>query len=232
MHTITAKIPIFITFRGNTEENFLQSKTLLKFAYIFIEEQNLFSQTFVISDNQELLDYAKELGFLKFIYYPCKNDYDITYLEYLATFKFGNDNNYWPDWIIILNATQLFRSSNIIRDCIRNIDDKYDVIASYTEISDRQHFFIDESRNSTNNHTPYRLITSERHRVKMIDAAIYAIKTTFARSCMDVEDPSQKFWNGNFKFFKNNSLYSDIYTSDDIQKYHRVNDILNRVSKL
>ena len=219
-----SNIPIFITVRGNTQENIVKHKEALKFAYIFIEEQDLFNQTYIISDNKELLNFAKELGFTNTIHYPCGSKKDYKYLEYLATYRYGVENNYHPDWIIMLNINQLFRSKNLIAECIRQIDNKFDVIASYTEISNRSHFFVDESLNQ--NDKDVHLLSSEYQRVKMVDATIYAIKSDFAFSCMEFDDPSAHFWSGKIKYFKNESVYTDIYTVDDIYKYCRVCEIL------
>ena len=221
-----SNIPIFITVRGNTEENIIKHKESLKFAYIFIQEQDLFSQTYIISDNKELLEFAKELGFTNIIHYPCGSQKDYKYLEYFATYRYGVEHNYHPDWIIILNVNQLFRSKDLIAETIRNIDDKYDVIASYTEISNRSHFFVDEALNQNNKDV--HLLSSEYQRVKMVDAAIYAIKSDFAFSCMEYDDPSAHFWTGKIKYFPNNSVYTDIYTVKDIYKYCRVCEILNK----
>lgn len=227
--TMTSNIPIFITVRGNSDENIKKHQEALKFAYIFIKEQDLFSQTYIISDNKnDILDFAENLGFTNLIYYPCGSQKDLKYLEYLATYRYGVENNYHPDWIIILNINQLFRSKNLIAECIRNIDDKYDVIASYTEISNRSHFFVDESLKKYEEKSNERLLSSEYQRVKMVDASIYAIKSDFAYGCMEYDDPSSHFWSGKIKYFKNNSIYTDIYTVDDIYKYCRVCEILNK----
>ena len=221
-----SNIPIFITVRGNTPENVTKYKEALKFAYIFIQEQDLFSQTYIISDNKELLEYSEEMGFTNTIHYPCGSNKDLKYLEYLATYRYGVEHNYHPDWIIILNINQLFRSRNLVAECIRNIEDKYDVVASYTEISNRSNFFVDEALNQ--NHQSSHLLSSEYQRVKMADAAIYAIKSDFAFSCMEYNDPSAHFWAGKIKYFPNNSVYTDIYTVDDIYKYCRVYEILDK----
>ena len=223
---IISNIPIFITVRGNDEDSIIKHKEALKFAYIFIKEQDLFSQTYIISDNKkDILDFAKELGFTNLIHYPCGSKKDLKYLEYLATYRYGVENNYHPDWIILLNINQLFRSKNLIAECIRNIDNKYDVIASYTEISNRSHFFVDESLNKEKDS---HLLSSEYQRVKMVDACIYAVKTDFAFGCMEYDDPSIHFWNGKIKYFENTGIYTDIYTVEDIYKYCRVCKILNQ----
>lgn len=226
--TMISNIPIFITARGYDEENIKKHQEALKFAYIFIEEQGLFSQTYIISDNKkDILDFAKNLGFTNLIYYPCGSKKDYKYLEYLATYRYGVEHDYHPDWFIILNINQLFRSKDLIAETIRNIDDKYDVIASYTEISNRSHFFVDESLSQITEETSH-LLSSEYQRVKMVDACIYAIKSDFAYSCMEYDDPSKHFWGGKIKYFKNNGVYTDIYKTEDIYKYCRVCEILNK----
>ena len=53
---IISKIPIFITVRGNTKEVFETNKESLKFSYLFIKNMNLFSQTYIISDNKKMLE--------------------------------------------------------------------------------------------------------------------------------------------------------------------------------
>lgn len=232
---LISKIPIFITARGNTEEVFNTNKEALKFSYLFIKDLNLFSQTYIISDNKKMLDWASELGFKHIIYYPCGNEKDLLYLEYLATYRYGVENEYYPDWIILLNINQIFKQVSLLRDCINNIDDKYDIIASYTNISNKSKFFVNDETNDgliIENYNKDHLLSSNYHRVKMVDAAIYAIKTTYAFECMKYDDPSKHFWQGKIKFFKNNSLYTDIFCLDDIYKYYETADTIEKVKNI
>ena len=227
------KIPIFITARGNNKEVFKTNKEALKFSYLFIKDLNLFSQTYIISDNKEMLEWASQLGFINTIHYLCGNEKDLLYLEYLATYRYGVENNYYPDWIILLNITQIFKNVSLLRDCINNIDDKYDVIASYTNISNKSNFFVEESiLLNKNDNKLNHLLSSKYNRVKMVDAAIYAIKASFAFECMKYDDPSQHFWQGKIKFFKNNSLYTDIFCLDDIYKYYETADTIEKVKNI
>lgn len=223
-------IPIFITARGNDKNTFAKNKEALKFSYLFIRDQNLFDQTYIISDNKDMLNYALKIGFKHIIHYPCGSKKDLKYLEYFATYRFAVDNDYRPDWIILLNINQLFKDNSLLINCINNIDDKYNVVASYTEISNRSHFFINDDMeiNKTNEH----LLSSEYHRVWMIDAAIYAVKTTFAFECMEYDDPSEHFWSTKIKYFKNKSLFTDIYEIADINKYYTVGDVINEVKTI
>ena len=212
--SMVSRIPIFITARGNDKDTFKKNKEALKFSYLFIKEQNLFDQTYIISDNKEMLDYAIELGFKYTIHYPCGSQKDIKYLEYLATYRYAVEMDYKPDWIIILNINQLFK-----------------VVASYTEISNRSHFFVDESLLEIDKEKSH-LLSSEYQRVKMVDAAIYAVKTTFAFECMEYNDPSEHFWNTNIKYFKNKSLFTDIYELEDINKYYYVGNVINKIKEI
>ena len=230
---IISKIPIFITVRANDETVMKINKESLKFSYLFIKDLDLFNQTYIISDNKEMLDYATALGFNEKnnIYYPCGNAKELDYLEYRATYRYGVENNYHPDWIIILNVNQIFKKVSLLRDCISNIDDKYDVIASYTGISNKSHLFVDESlmnKETDKNH----LLSSVHHRVKMVDSAIYAVKSSFAFECMKYDDPAEHFWNGNIKYFQNNSLYTDIFNIDDIYKYYDAADTIEKIKKV
>ena len=230
---IFTKIPIFITVRGHNAEEIIKNKECLKFSYVFIKEQNLFNQTFIISDNINIINYAKDLGFKHTIHYACRSERDIKYLEYLATYTYSIENNYHPDWIILLNVNQLFKNSSLLYDCIRNIDSKYDVIASYTEISNKNKFYINKENNKIiNGQNKSSLLSNDIIREKMIDAAIYAVRTEFAFSCMEYEDPSIKFWSGKFKFFKNKTLYTDIYSIKDIQKFYNIRKVLDAVNEI
>ena len=76
---IISKIPIFITARGNNDEVIQINKESLKFSYLFIKNLNLFNQTYIISDNNDILDYAAALGFKKEnnIYYQCVSEKEL-----------------------------------------------------------------------------------------------------------------------------------------------------------
>lgn len=225
-------IPIFITARGHNDTEFKKNKEALKFSYLFIKNFGVFDQTYIISDNEEMLKYAIDMGFKKTIYYPCKSDKEVKYLEYLATHKYAIDNNYYPDWIILLNINQLFKNNSLLIDCINHIDDKYNIVASYTEITNRVKFFINDEMEINNKYNREHLLSSESAKIKVVDNSIYAVKTTFAFECMNYEDPSEHFWSTQIKYFKNNSLNSDIYTIDDIKKYYKIGNIINEVKKL
>ena len=54
----------------------------------------------------------------------------------------------------------------------------------------------------------------------MCDSVIYAIKTKFAFECMEYDDPSEYFWNGNIKYFRNNSKMRNL--NNEKHKNHTV----------
>lgn len=231
MTQMLSKIPIFITVRANNDEITKINKEALKFSYLFIKDLNIFEQTYIISDNKNMLDYAQKLGFTNLIHYPCGNERELDYLEYRATYRYGVEHNYHPDWIILLNINQIFKHVSLLRDCISNIDDKYDVIASYTGISNKSHLFVDEALNNKEQDKSH-LLSSVHHRVKMVDSAIYAVKSSFAFECMKYDDPAEHFWNGKIKYFKNNSLYTDIFNIDDIYKYYDAADTIEKIKEV
>lgn len=224
---VVPQIPIFITARGNNTEAIKRNKEALKYNYVLINEMNIFKQTYIISDNHEMLEYAKKLGFLNLIYQECKTEYDITYLDYIGIYNFYKKTGYKPDWFILMAIGQLFKDKTLLYNCIRNIDNKYDVVASYTEISDRSSFFIENDSIISTGH----MVTHERSRKKMIDAAIYAIKSDFAIHCMEneINDPSIVFWRGKIKYFENSTVYTDVLTYNDIKKYEHTGYIINEV---
>lgn len=229
---VVPKIPIFITARGNNSQALDRNTEALKYASVLIDDMGLFNQTYIISDNDDLLKHAKNLGFINIIYQPCDNEDDVAYLDYIGIYNFYRKTGWKPDWFILLALNQIFKDNTLIYNCIRNIDNSYDIVASYTEISDRSSFFIyDDKIVSTG-----RLITHERKRQKMIDAAIYAIKSDFAVKIMEARneghDPSSLFWQGKIKFFENTSIYTDIVNLSDIRKYEKTEDILNKVKQI
>lgn len=222
-------IPVFIAARGNSELKIKKNKEALKYSFVFIRSMGLINQTYIISDNAEMLTHAKNLGFKNTIYQECKDEKDIRYIEYNAIYKFHLKYNANPDWFILLSIDELFISKESFLDCIRNIDDKYDVITSYSETTDRSIFYLDDDLTLQHN---IRRITNEKTRRNMVDSRIYAIKTKFAIKCMQDGDPAEVFWHGKFKFFPNKDLYTDINSVEDISKFSYLGNILDQVQQL
>jgi len=222
-------IPVFIAARGNSELKFKKNKEALKYSFVFIRSMGLINQTYIISDNAEMLEYAKNLGFKNTIHQECKDENDLRYIEYNAIYEFHLKYNVNPDWFILLSIDELFINKESFLDCIRNIDDKYDVITSYCETTDRSIFYLDDDL--TLKHHIHR-ITNEKIRRNMADSRIYAIKTKFAIKCMQDGDPAEVFWHGKIKFFPNKDLYTDINSVEDISKYSYLGDILDQVQQL
>lgn len=224
-----SRIPIFIVARGNNELKYQKNHEALKYSYVFISNMSLLEQTYIISDNKQMLEYAKRLGFKHTFYQECKNINDLRYLEYNAICNFHITNNYEPDWFIILSIDGLFVNSKLISECIKHIDYNYDVITSYTEISDRSKFLLDDNFKLESG---VKRITNDKQRRKMADSTIYAIKSSFAKECMQSEDPAIHFWEGKFIFFKNPSLLTDIYEYEDITKFSYIGDIIEKVKQI
>ena len=56
-------IPVFIAARGNSELKIKKNKKALKYSFVFIRSMGLINQTYIISDNTEMLEYAKKNRF-------------------------------------------------------------------------------------------------------------------------------------------------------------------------
>ena len=83
-----SRIPVFIAARGNSELKIKKNKKALKYSFVFIRSMGLINQTYIISDNTEMLEYAKKIGFKNTIYQECKNEKDVRYIEYNAIHEY------------------------------------------------------------------------------------------------------------------------------------------------
>lgn len=223
------QIPIFIVVRGNNDDIIKINKESLKYVYVYIKDMNMFNQTWIISDNENIIEYSLKLGFKNAYYQKCNNENDITYLEYISLYNFYKEKQFKPDWFILLSLNQPFRDYRLLSDCIKNIDNKYDVIASYTEQVDKDEYCIENNKIILQS----RHITYEKKYKKIVDASIYAIKADFAIKCMTSdEDPAVIFWSGKIKYFKNYSLLTNIYNINDINNLAKIREILDKVNDL
>ena len=56
--------------------------------------------------------------------------------------------------------------------------------------------------------------------MKMLDGAIYGIKTEFAKKILNEDDINAAFWAGNFKAIENKVyFFVDVDTMDDMKKF-------------
>lgn len=60
--------------------------------------------------------------------------------------------------------------------------------------------------------------------MKMLDGAIYGIKTEFAKKILNEDGINAAFWAGNFKAIENKvDFFIDVDTVDDMKKFQLLN---------
>lgn len=210
-------IPVFIVVKANNEENFNNNKELLLYAYDYIYKQQILRQTIVISDSQEMLDYASNIGF-KFTYLErCKKCHTCN-IEYNGIYHYLLDHpEIKYDWFILYNIYQPFKGKNMILDSIIAINDNYDFITTYTYVYDRSAYYITDKNKFVNEDNTSRVDLIPQ-KVKMIDNSILCIKTKYFLNAIENGYIAKDLWKGKFKTIYNKALYVPIGDNDDIHQ--------------
>ena len=225
-------IPILVTVRANTENEYTKNIALLPYAYDYLNEQQALKYTVVISDSQKMLEYASDLGF-HCTYYTSNIDEELyNSFEIEATYRYFNDNNIECEWFIILPVNQPFKGQNLIINAIYKINDNYDFITSYSIIKDRYAYFINDDNTFVYEN---KIINDKRTHttdVKMLDDAIYCVKYEFLEQCINSNDSHNEFWNGSFLTIQNNAMYLPIYGIEQIEQLFIAENIFLRVKKI
>ena len=215
------QVPIFITIKGNSQRCPGKNKKLLPFAYNYLKRQFLISNTIVISEAQALLDYAISLGFTN----TYKEPFNPKGSENESIYNCINALHIRTNWVILFPVCQPLKSDNLIIDCISHISPRYDFITSYNIVADRSIFLLDDNNKF--------VVDSEERKgslckqTKMIDGAIYCIKYSFLEKCVKSENANKEFWAGNFDVVKNDTLFFDIDTREDMQQFENTGIVFN-----
>ena len=186
-------IPILIPVKGISRRCPGKNRKLLPYTADYLLRQNLIKNAVVISDDQELGDFASRLGF--------KTNVEIR--------KEGQD--------------ELSSCRNLIRKCCSlyaQVKNEIDFVTSFVEISDRKRFYLEftESVPAFRNKDMKRK-GALCETIPMIDGAIYLIKSAFICEVAMSTDPNKAFWTGRFRCIKNNVPFMDIDTPDDMAKF-------------
>lgn len=209
-------IPILIPVKGGSRRCPGKNRELLPFTADYLLRQNLIKDAVVISDDQELGDFASTLGF-KINVEIRKEEQD----ELNSCFNFIKNSDY--EEFILLPVTQPFRETDLIRKCYSlytEVKDELDFVTSFVEISDRERFYLEFAGSVPafrNKDMKKKGALCET--IPMIDGAIYLIKSTFICEVAMSADPNSSFWKGRFRCIKNNVPFIDIDTSDDMAKF-------------
>ena len=122
---------------------------------------------------------------------------------------------------IYLPVTQPFSSEELLNN-ISSLDLlDYDFSTTYSIIPDRKIFLL-------NNDNSFKYNSYERKgslcdKLKMIDGAIYRIKTEFLEKIISSDNINHCFWNeSKILFLENNNLFLDIDTPRDLFLFQEI----------
>lgn len=235
----TVRIPIFITIRTDDEETKARNIELLPYAFDYLRYHQVIDNCIVICRDDDVLEYAKDLGFVNTYKEVCKNckhcNLSVNGILHYIQEKHTSDF----DWFILFNLNQPFKSKNILTSCIRQIDYNQDFLISSSlvrnirglMISDNCEFLekidLDELRIYDNCET-----------VRIVDSSIICIKTDYFLKCMnheeckDLNDFYSSLWKGRYKLISNRSCFINVITEKQVENFRLAADIIKRVEHL
>ncbi len=232
-------IPIFIVLKGCNEEEKYKSKMLLPYAFFYMNEQQFVHRCIIISSEEDLLEYAKSVGFVNTVLEPCKHVGQCT-LEINAVLhwlKANKDKKY--DWFILFKIDQPFKDPNLLYNCIREINANYDIIVSCSRMRDRSKLFISEDDKFITNVDNSQRMIDYCPTVKFVDSSIMAVKTSFFMNCCDGTDPIishanfyRNFWTGKFLTVENKTMFIQILSKKHIDRFDAVSQIYEKVQTI
>ena len=124
------------------------------------------------------------------------------------------------DEFIVLPTTQPIRSNSAISNIVNCNLDKYDVVTTYINIPDRSIFLLNEDNS-------FKYDSYERKgclckKIKMIDGAIYKIKTSFLKKLIVSDNINHAFWNeSKIKFIENTTnFFLDVDEPIDLEIFN------------
>lgn len=209
-------IPILIPVKGISRRCPGKNRKLLPYTADYLLRQNLIKNAVVISDDQELGDFASRLGFKTNVEIRKEGQDELSSCR-----NFIKNSDY--EAFILLPVTQPFREIDLIRKCCSlyaQVKNEIDFVTSFVEISDRKRFYLE----FTESVPAFRNKDVKRkgalcETIPMIDGAIYLIKSAFICEVAMSTDPNKAFWTGRFRCIKNNVPFMDIDTPDDMAKF-------------
>jgi len=118
-----------------------------------------------------------------------------------------------------LPVTQPIRSNDTILKVMYSDLTDYDFATTYTMVPNRKIFLLNDD--DTYMYDSYERKGSLCKDTKMIDGAIYKIKTEFLTKIIYSESPNHMFWNeGKIKFIKNDAeLFLDVDEPRDLKLF-------------
>ena len=228
---IKINIPIFINVRTDTEENKQKNILLLPYAYEYLKKQETLHRCIVISRDDSVLEYAKQLGFTNVYKEKCINCKHC-HLEFMGIYHHMQDYPGDYDWFINFRIDQPFKSNNLILDAIKNIKYNLDFVVSASKLTDRERFYINDDNKFTQLMDNADRQFDKCLRTFMIDMSVVACNTEFFKHCVESKEFYKTFWSGKYEVIRNYSMFIQIMTAEQIRRFNLASEIYENVKLL
>lgn len=201
------KIPILICVKNISKRCHNKNKILLPYAFIWLRKNKLLDNVVIISNSENMLTYAKEVGFKNTFFDKNEDNELLSCLNYINE----NDN----DMFFLYPITQPMKDITLFENCINELKSDIDFVTTKVKVKKRDIFYINEND---------EFISYSKERkgslcddVFMIDGTLYLIKKSF----LNKNKTNELFWKGKFKTILNNNI------SIDIDDEYQLNNFLN-----
>lgn len=214
---------LFIPFKENSQRFYNKNFKLFQYTYEYLLSINFnMSKVYVITDSSMVEEFVKKYG-IKTI--NEENSIDINNRnEVIACYNAAKcldiENFIW------LPLTQPLRNKNLINLIEEEFNKKenyFDFVTSFEYISDRSLFYLNQYEDKFLYEKNIKLTRQGRscQEVRMLDGAIYGVKTNFLERIMnDEQNVLTNFWQGKFKTILNDvPFFVDIDTQDDFEAF-------------
>ena len=208
---------IFITVKEESKR--CPNKNLILLPYVLNNFSNYLKEIIVITDSIEIKKIAGDFGVKE----TFLEDKRVQVSEFNSIYNYLSKNNKFSEIseFIYLPVTQPFSSEELLNS-ISSLDLlDYDFSTTYSIIPDRKIFLL-------NNDNSFKYNSYERKgslcgELKMIDGAIYRIKTEFLEKIISSDNINHCFWNeSKILFLENNNLFLDIDTPRDLFLFQEI----------
>lgn len=203
----------YITVKGNSVRCPRKNHALLP--YVLAYATTLYDVV-VITDDNELADIALQHGAT--VHWD-KSVHKIS--EFHAIYDFLSEVGKLDtdDDFVILPVTQPFRNKKTmfeVRDC--DMTD-YDVVTTYTKVSNRGIFMLNED--DTFKVNSYNRKGCMCPTEKMADGAMYRMRNSFLKRIVEAKDTNHEFWHSRIKFVENtHPIFLDVDEPRDLQLFN------------
>lgn len=207
---------IFITVKGTSIRCPNKNKILLPYTLNKIKDLDL--NIIVITDSIEIEMICNDYNVKCYIEDKSKqlDEFNSIYSYLVDTNQIDNINEF-----ILLPVTQPLCNIETINNVINTDLDEYDLITTYTYISNRSIFLLNDDNSYM--YDSYERKGSLCKQTKMIDGCIYKLSTEFLIKVIKSNESNHIFWNeSKIKFIENTSdFFLDIDEEKDLYMFEK-----------